>query len=66
MRFYLALASLFYLKRYTKRDDCGRAPVVSRLHARSTLTIPSVRCNTSPFEVLIPTKTVTTPPSPPI
>ena len=34
----LALASLFYLKRHKKRDDYGRAPVVSRLRAQATIT----------------------------
>lgn len=65
MRFRLALASLFYLKRHKKRDDYGRAPVVSRLRAQSTLQIASSpSCNTMPFEVLVPMKTATTPPPP--
>jgi hypothetical protein len=63
----LALASLFYLKRHKKRDDHGRAPVVSRLRAHSTLQIvSSPSCNTMPFEVLTPMKTSATPPPPPI
>jgi hypothetical protein len=63
----LALASLFYLKRHKKRDDYGRAPVVSRLRAQSTLHITSSpSCNTMPFEILTPMKTSTTPSPPPI
>jgi len=61
MIFCLALASLFYLKRHKKRDNYGRAPVVSSLRIQSTLQIPS----SMPFEVLIPRKT-STPPPPPI
>jgi hypothetical protein len=34
---YLALASLFYLKRHKKRDDYGRAPVVASFLSQSTL-----------------------------
>lgn len=63
--FSLGLASLFYLKRHKKRDDHGRAPVVSRLRAQSTLQIiTSPSCNTMPFEVLTPMKTSSTPPPP--
>lgn len=64
-QFHLGLASLFYLKRHKKRDDFGRAPVVSRLRAQSTLQIASSpSCNTMPFEVLLPMKTSTTTPPP--
>ncbi|CAF2410619.1 unnamed protein product [Rotaria sp. Silwood2] len=62
-RFGQALASLFYLKRHKKQDDHGRAPVVSRLRAQSTLQITaSSSYYTMPFEVLAPIKTSTTPP----
>ena len=61
----LALASLFYLKRHKKRDDYGRAPVISRLRSQSTLQIAtSPSCNTMPFEVLTPIKTSTVTPPP--
>lgn len=64
-RLLLGLASLFYLKRHKKRDDLGRAPVVSRLRAQSTLQIASSSsCNTLPFEVLIPMKTSSATPPP--
>jgi len=63
MIFCLALASLFYLKRHKKRDDYGRAPVVSRLRIQSTLQVTSATSvNKMPFEVLTPIKTSTTPP----
>lgn len=61
--FFLAIATLFYLKRHKKRDDHGRGPVVSRLRAQSTLQIKtSPSCNTMPFDVITPMKTSATPP----
>ncbi|CAF0986435.1 unnamed protein product [Rotaria sordida] len=64
-RFGQALATLFYLKRHKKQDDYGRAPVVSRLRAQSTLQIAaSPSGNTMRFEVLTPIKTSTKTPSP--
>jgi hypothetical protein len=63
IRFCLGLASLFYLKRHKKRDDYGRAPVVSRLRAQSTLQMSSSASYiTMPFEVLTSIKTSTPPP----